>query len=485
MRNLTRKAAIKMKWTTILVLSLIISSSATAQNKNRSVSNEETIAFQTKFEAISAEDNVKWNALKAGVSGEGEQKDVLIAWIQPSNKKESCKIFIALHLTSGETPPWDNKDNHYHWDGICKNGYAFGIGREFEQVNGGLRSALADYKEVNKKPIYYLDTDYDRNTVRFSAEAPPYKTSLTYSLRQQHAKNQVNINVEFYDFEESKAYFQNTAAGVDEVHSFMALPNQNKYIIIRSSNPAKSGYVIGTQTAREEKTGYNILFNDDGINKQLRHLHYTADTRFEDVLIPSSYLTHLTAIDNKITEKLIVAGRLLEEAHVVINKYKRRICKGDVKVNFVDNEIYGRICLESGEMSRYSTIIEEANKNMKARYQVATEEIARQKDKLVRERQYESARQDRSIEQAAQVQADRQNSESMNRAAQTQATRQNFESLNHAVSEFSRSMEDMNRRSSQFTQSLMNPIQSPSVQFGNSGATRINCINISNFISCK
>lgn len=474
-----------MKWVIFFVSSLVLSTIATAQNNNRAVSNEETVAFKSKFESISAEDNVKWNLFKAGVSGKGEQKDHITAWIQPSNKKELCKIYFNDLLVPGQTPHWNNKENRYYWDGDCKNGYAYGIGREFEQVDGGLRSALADYKEVNKRPIYYLNTDYDRNYVRFSAEAPPYYASLSYTLRQQQAKNEVLIEVALYDLEENNGYFQNTVVGSDEVHSAMSLPNQNKYIIWRSSNPAKSTYVIGHETARAEKTGYNIIINDDGINKQLRHLHYSTDTRFEDVLIPSSYLTHLSEVDNKITKKLNTTGGLLEEAYVAINKYRRKICKGDVKVNFVDNEIYGRICLESGEMYRYSTLIQEANRNMKARHQAATEEIVRKKENLSKERQYESARQDRLTEQAAKAQAERQNSESLNRAAQAQENRQNSESLNHAVSEFARNMEDVNRRSSQFTQSFMNSFQTPPIQFGNTRAARINCINISNIISCR
>ncbi|CAM4056192.1 hypothetical protein [Campylobacter armoricus] len=47
--------------------------------------------------------------------------------VQVKNKKEKCLI-----LTSKDT-----KDESYeiYWDGLCKNGYAHGLGREIEKLS--------------------------------------------------------------------------------------------------------------------------------------------------------------------------------------------------------------------------------------------------------------------------------------------------------------------------------------------------------------
>ena len=456
-----------MKLIIVLVSLLVLSTNATAQQIARNVSEDETKSFLSKFEAVSAEDAIKWEGYKAQKSGNEQIDGLVVSWVQPANKKEPCKIFDASQPTPGQTSRWDNKENRAYWDGSCKSGYAFGLGREFVQVDGELVSCLADYKEVRTKPLYYLDTYYDRNYVKFSANSPPYYASLAYLLQGQQVKNEVMIRLELNDFAENRVYTQQMWAGGDEVVNLMALQNGNRFLVIRNTNPKSDGYVFGTNNAENEKTGYNVLFTNNGIKTQTRHLFYSTATQFEDVIIPLSYRSYLSDKNNLIIKKLNVANGVLEEAYIAINKYKRRICKGDVKVDFVDSEIYGRICLEGGELSHYEKIISDATERKNERYRTANEGIARQKETLAREQQNAAARQAQVQVQAAQV--------------QSQANRQNTD----AVNEFARGMEEFNRSSAQFTQSMLNSVQSPGVQFGNTGSTRTNCIRTANIISCR
>ena len=460
-----------MKWKAIVVSTFFLTANAFGQNKPREVPVWQTNQFETQFETISAADEAKWSALKRTYYGiEDTKEGFTIAWVQPSNKKEACKIFFATQLSPGDTPPWNNKKNRYYWDGECKSGYAIGIGREFEEVDGGLRSALADYKEVHKEPSYYLDTDYDRNTVTFRSKRAPLFAALTYSLRDEQSKKIVLVGFELTDFEENKVFLQHTIAGGDDVHYAMTLPNKNRYMVLRNSNPINSRYIVAPLLANGDKTGYGILATDNGINKQVRNLYYSTATDFEDVVISASYRARLIEIDTAITKKIDATSGLLEESYAAISKYKRKICKGEVKVSYVDNEIYGRICLEDGELSRFAKIIDEAKASKEARYQVATEEVARQKEKTARDRQYEAEKQQRQGQQ---------------QAAQAQARARNNASTSDAVADFAQGMQDFSRRSADFTQGFVGSMPNQSPNFGNQGSNRVNCFAVSNIISCR
>lgn len=478
-----------MKWTTLLAYSLLVSTSASAQDRPSAVSEEEADTFKLMFEGVEGAANAKrilaWNKMKAQVLGDNANSDNrAVGWVQPSNKKESCKTFQSMEPTAEQTPPWKNRTNKYYWDGECKNGFAFGLGREFQVVDGELSSALADYKEANTAPRYYLETHYDRGVVRFLNRTPTLLASTTYSVSHKQAKDTIYVQVSLLDATENRLYSDGIQIGMDKAIGYTTLPNQNKYVFIRDSSPSNGGFVIGTVTAEDEKAGYNIVYQDNGITQRLRHLHYTTNTAFIEVEMPAAYRAHLFEVRDRLDKKMQTASSMLEASHIAINRYKRRICNGDVKVDFVDTVTYGQICLEGGELSRFAKTIDKANEEKRARYQAATETIAQQKSQILLQQQqlqdYEAGNQAR---RAQQQQLQQQGAQ-----AQARANSENSNAMIQATNDFARSMEDLHRRSSQFTQSYMNTNPSPGVQFGSPGSTGnkvMNCFNLSSIITCR
>ena len=78
----------------------------------------------------------------------------LETYIQPYNKKESCKIWMGY--PEGNT--YFEEDSYkIAWDGKCKNGFASGLGREIESADMMDKWGIAIYKKG--KPTYYMTKD--------------------------------------------------------------------------------------------------------------------------------------------------------------------------------------------------------------------------------------------------------------------------------------------------------------------------------------
>ena len=77
-------------------------------------------------------------------------------WVQPANKKSSCKVYVGISKAT-ENRTLDENYKIY-WDGGCKNGYANGLGREFERGTVLNMEALAIYQGKQQEPQYYIQT---------------------------------------------------------------------------------------------------------------------------------------------------------------------------------------------------------------------------------------------------------------------------------------------------------------------------------------
>ena len=75
----------------------------------------EVDAFKYEKSLLAEYEKLKANTIKP---------KILEEWIQPSNKKELCKIYTSSRPTS-------NEDYSIYWDGGCKDGYASGLGYFF------------------------------------------------------------------------------------------------------------------------------------------------------------------------------------------------------------------------------------------------------------------------------------------------------------------------------------------------------------------
>lgn len=452
----------KIEIASLLISALFMAGSAFAQSGRLEVPTEKTGAFIEQFEAQNEANQKDWREFVNSMT-ERDDENLIVNWIQPFNKKISCKLWATV--AKGQTPWWENTENRVYWDGDCRHGYAYGIGREFLVVKGEVASWLGEYDGEQKRPTYHLMVHYDRQFVEFLAASPPYHARWTYSVQQGPNGKRMTMVQALMNLTDERVYTKNVEIGGDQFTKAMALPNKNKYWITYNVNPA--GSFVFHAPSNGSNTGYSIGFLDNGISRQIRQLHQLSNTRSEEVSLPESYRNHLAGVENKIDTNLGVGEKLIQESYVAISKYKRRICKGDVRAGFVDDEIYARICLENGELGPFAGLIADSLGQQEKRHVKAREDIARQKEQI-------------ALLQATQLEQQRRNQE----IARPQ-TNQTDTTLSQAVSEFGKAMANLHQNSANFTSSFMNSLPSQAPTFGNPATSRTNCVLVANIVRCK
>jgi hypothetical protein len=88
------------------------------------------------------------------------KNNIIVKWIQATNKKEPCKIHVGILNQNDRT---NDPEYKIFWDGKCKNGYAYGLGREFEKGILTNMEAIAIYSGKKEEPKYYIQKNNLKN----------------------------------------------------------------------------------------------------------------------------------------------------------------------------------------------------------------------------------------------------------------------------------------------------------------------------------
>jgi hypothetical protein len=420
------------------------------------VSRQTTDAFVRQFESSDESDLRDWKLFKSGQTGQLERlPDVKLAWLQPANKKEACKVHAA-----DSKRWWDDRDNRIFWDGACRDGFAQGLGREFVVRNGELASWLAAYKQPNTPPEYFLITHYDRQTVQFRAHSENFVAALDYGVAQEQDIKYLAVTKSMLDLSGDRLYRERRTPGGDRLVRELVLPNKNGYRFQTKVDPLSKEAVYTTRDGKGKNIGYVVGAQEVDGSWKVRHFDASSDRQAKEVRLPQEYLTHLATAEATSAERLRMADKLLEESFVAINIYKRRICEGTVSVDYVSPEIYGRICLDGGELSSFSKLVAQTQEQQKTRH-------AQMRDELSRRRQ----------EAAPQVEQSRP-------TARQEEQRPDYSGLGRAISEFAGSMAELQQRSSEFTQSYMNSFNPTGIS-APPGGGRTTCVLVSNVVNCR
>ena len=435
---------------------LLIAGCTTNNNSLPSISNDRTSEFLNKFEMISESDSRNWKNFQSRVTQSGE--NLLTTWLQPMNKGIPCKIYSSSSSEQGSSPWWRDTSAKYYWDGECKNGYAYGLGREFLYTKGKIYAWLADYSGGENMPSYYLQVDYDSNYIAFMAKDPQHVVFLEYQVEQNPSKKGIAIKESYFNFSSARAYIKEMAIGNDAYVMSMGMPSKKRYAIHRIKNSNKDIRVFSTFDENNQNVGYSTeIVANPLVNNQIRHVEYIGQSQTRPVELPRGYLSYIINIGNKISSELDAGDNLLKESFVAVNKYRRMICNGKVSVNYVVDDIYGRICLKNGELSPYEDLITQLETQQKEKQSIEREQFAQAKD--------------------ARLQQQRINA---------QQSQQNANSLANSVNQFSRDMAELNYNATQTAQSYIGSMPSPTFgSWGNQGNNQINCVKISNIVNCR
>ena len=127
----------------LMVVLIALISGCASTSRIPTMDENEAFKYERKYLA-------EYEQLKNNFSDQSSVK-----WIQSANKKLPCKVYVGISKTEDRT-----LDENYkiYWDGGCKNGYANGLGREFERGIVFNMDALVIYQGKEQEPQYFIQT---------------------------------------------------------------------------------------------------------------------------------------------------------------------------------------------------------------------------------------------------------------------------------------------------------------------------------------
>ena len=431
----------KFKYLQVFLITFFLS--GCAANSAPKMSSEKGQKLVTEFQT----ENFDWTSPARVTS-----------WLQPDNKEESCKIFIGTDASNkSERPFWEKEDISIFWDGECKDGYAYGIGREFmESVGSGLISSLASYDEPGIKPSLYYTAKYDDHQYSYFLETSKSESediifsqefvvfnngtnnfSLGKSTSVFDKENNINYESHEYLFTGRTTYFINFSTNKSiklEGSIYLADAIRWRTTLARGADPA-------VVVIKYKNDAVQMFEYEDQVRKA---------TQLPENL--TSFFQHevTTGISN-----LQRVDTLLQPSKRAMSIYKRRVCQGEVSVDFMDDTLYGQICLPDGDLSRYSDQI--------AKYEKTWKE---------------------SWARAEEGQKKRERQAIQNRKIATQQAKKDANAMAQSLSDFGKSVSQFNQNATTLHQSAVNQ-SVPTVNFGGNDVVTTNCVRISNVVNCR
>ena len=312
----------------VIVIAITITSGCATYPPIPTLNENEAFKYERKYLA-------EYEQLK----NKGYDQSV-VKWIQPTNKKIPCKVYVGISKTEDRT-----LDENYkiYWDGDCKNGYANGLGREFERGTVLNMDALAIYHGKPTEPEYYIYTyNLDNRTQegdisnRYFVETTINEDNINFDINYRYgffgsAENPYNLITTNSPFSDDSIYYKQYP---NFSYAFYDMSNnefkKRRYQFNMFHNGKANGFGFRTTKAGTRTSGETT----NGTNGRI-------------VILPNSYFTKISQIDNEVKEAGQKAINAQKYALKVKKQYMSRVCKESVSVNFINNEEYKNICNES------------------------------------------------------------------------------------------------------------------------------------------
>jgi len=265
----------------------------------------------------------------------------IVKWIQPDNKTEPCKTFVG---TSKDNDRTLDESYSIYWDGECKYGYAYGLGREFEKTSLTNLESIVTYKGKNEMPDYYI---YSDNLNGITIEGNPFKG---YYVKRQIIDEPLNFNITynylFVDPTESKPVLSTTISPFSPTKRFHKVYQNFRYTYTdESRNEFSSLKSVFETYHRDKENGFAYLSYKKYAPHNGAEMINGSMVRF--VNLPPEFLTHSNAVLSDIIDANQKANTARQQALRVKKSYTNKICKDSVTVDFMDNDEYKAICDET------------------------------------------------------------------------------------------------------------------------------------------
>jgi|SaaInlV_110m_DNA_1040235.scaffolds.fasta_scaffold09047_1 hypothetical protein len=275
----------------------------------------------------------------------------MVKWIQPLNKKEECKVFVEVGNTDDRT-----LDDAYkiYWDGGCKNGYANGIGREFERGTILNMNAIALYKGKKERPEYFRNT-YNLDDLEITGDLVN-----NYVVEKKTTDNATIFSIDFISGYTAEHYKTYIASSPFSTKTFYVKQYPNfRYVFTTNIDDFGS---FKEQIKIEDKAGNAIGYGIE-ILRDNRVVHYEMEESGSkikrQVKLPASYIEKILAVKSEIINNTTKVNLAEKNANIAIKQYQLTICRDSVSVDFIDNTEYKEICPNSEYKAKLKVKINE------------------------------------------------------------------------------------------------------------------------------
>jgi hypothetical protein len=269
-------------------------------------------------------------------------------WIQPKNKKEECKIWVGYNPQKDRTL----EDGYaFYWDGDCKNGYVDGLGSAFERTMFSDRQQIAVYKNGNPN-TYCINLD-PLNGITKEGECLYYTNKPSHyvktMIKETNGDLQLSYEIGVGMSKNSPMLIMKTYPFYDIVEYYKVFPNYSYLITDLSTNEFDNRkYEFNIRNKLGKSNGYGFATMKNGRTNSGEMLNGALLKR---VQLPQSYFNNANKIFDEIKRAANIALEAQKKALIIKEKYKKKICKDSITVDFMDNNEYKEICRENKKVS--------------------------------------------------------------------------------------------------------------------------------------
>jgi len=262
-----------------------------------------------------------------------------VKWIQAANKKTPCKVYVGISKTEDRT-----LDENYkiYWDGGCKNGYANGLGREFERGTVLNMEALAIYQGAQQEPQYYINKYNLDNKIQEGDLKNHYFVETT--INDDNFNFEIDYKYGYFGSTKDPALITRSSPFSDTVAYMKHYPNFHYQLIDQSNDEfSDEKYIFKLLDKNMVTNGYEFVTPKYG---SVRAGEVINNTFIRHVQLPQSYFNNVNTMYAEIIDAGQKAITAQKQALKVKKQYMSKICKDSVSVDFIDNEEYKKICNE-------------------------------------------------------------------------------------------------------------------------------------------
>ena len=311
----------------LLSLTAIVFSGCVGQPSITKITEEEAFKYEKAY--LNEYNQIKSQSNEIKSSG---------LWIQPLNKKSECKIYIE-----------NQSNSKYYWDGDCKEGFAYGLGRQFEIGKNSDIEIIGIYNGNNSYPEFYIKNNNLKNEI-----------SQGDILNGYYVKTYITDDNFNFDVLYTYGYFSKDIRKKPGLFASVSPLGKYKPYFLKvypnfsyKFNEYQNGRFGHTfQILDKNKMANSILYDVNGIGVIMSN-----NKPIKRIILPENYYAHSFKIFEEIKNATQIAIQSQRKALLVNKEYKSKVCNNNKNVDFMSNQKYKFICDEDKRIEKLKELL--------------------------------------------------------------------------------------------------------------------------------